>query len=657
MHYPLFRAGRLLLLALLTLSFQTTFSQVITITSSVSDNNGYGVSCNGLADGSIDITVADGTAPYTFAWSTADGSASVNGATTEDLTGLTAGTYTVVVTDAVSETNTVDVVVTQPPALSVSLYSPDYNGYNIHCYLGADGQISSSVSGGVSPYTYSWSTTATAPDIGGLTAGYYQVEVTGANGCSVTADITLTEPTDVVASLSVASSIACAGGTTDVNLGVSGGVGSYIFNWSTTTGSPQASGAITQNLTSVTAGDYTVRVEDANGCIKFESTNVTEPAALTYTGSLYEYQPGEYFSCQTCDDGQGTITPSGGTAPYAYLWSDGQTTATATGLAQGATYTFTVTDAAGCTANGEFTMPVMSGTSNSLELVGTMSSYAGGYQVSTNGASDGWIDLMVSGGTSPYTYQWNTSNGSPSAVGATTQDLSDLGAGTYSVIVTDANSEQAEKSFTLNAPANVLSGYFNSVDVSCNGQADGQLSAVAMGGTPPYQYLWTTSDGSAQVNNATSASVQGLAPGLYSVHITDAVNAGVDISYQMSEPDAIVTSITPSFDQGGYQLQCGQGGSVTLDLTVSGGVAPYTFLWDNGKFTEDITVTSGGDYNIQVQDNNGCVQYDVFTVNAPDALQMDADWTIYSNGQLFSCETCEDAQFTMIVTGGFNLLH
>lgn len=630
------------------------------ISSALSNHNGYAVSCFGESDASIDLTITGGTSPYSFLWSTNNGTAAADGATTEDLSNLGIGTYTVVVTDAVSATSTVDITVTQPPALAVSLFSPDYNGYNVHCNAGADGQISSSVSGGVSPYSYSWSTGATVPDIGSLGAGYYQVQVTGANGCSLSADITLTEPAAVSGSLSVSSPIACSGGTTDVNLSVSGGVSPYIFNWSTTMGSPQASGAISQNLNAVTAGDYTVRIEDANGCIQFESMDVVEPDALTIGGSLYEYQPGENFSCPTCDDGQGTIVPSGGTPPYTYLWTsstgswqgEGTTTATATNLAQGATYNFTVTDAAGCTANGQFTMPTMTPPPSTLELFGTMSSYAGGYQVSSNGASDGSIDLQVMGGTSPYTYLWNTNNGSPGAVGATTQDLDNLAAGTYSVTVTDANQNTAEKSFTLNAPANVLSAYLNTMGVGCNGQTNGQLSAVAMGGTPPYTYLWSTSDGSPQAVGAISASLQDLGPGLYSVDVTDAVNAVVTLSYQMNEPDAIGTSITPSFDQNGYQMQCGNGGSTALDLNVSGGTPPYTYLWDNGKFTEDINVTAGGDYNVQVEDGKGCVHYDGITVNAPAPLQPDASWLTYPNGQLFSCETCDDAELTMSVTGG-----
>ncbi|MBI1289265.1 MAG: hypothetical protein GC178_16990 [Flavobacteriales bacterium] len=625
-------------------------SQDLAVSGIVSNHNGYAVSCSGADDGSIDLSVSGGSTPYGFLWSTVNGAVAANGATTEDLIGLTAGTYRVIVTDSVGDSDTLDVVLNAPADLSVSLYSPVYNGFNVHCQDGTDGQISSTVSGGVSPYSYAWNTGDAVPNIGGLSQGSYQVVVTGTNGCRDTSTIILVDPSALLTNLEVTQPIACHGGTAVLDLSVSGGVGPYIYNW--------GNGAITQDLSAAMAGMHSVRVQDANGCVRFDSLLVTEPDVLGFYGSLYEYQPGENFSCDTCNDGQATLTPSGGTSPYTYLWTtitgtgNGQATATAVGLSQGDSYTFTITDAMGCSVTDSFTMPEVTPPPSALELVGTMSSYAGGYQVSGNGVEDGWIDLQVIGGTSPYVYLWSTSNGSTAANGATTQDLNSLGAGTYTVTVTDVSSEQAEKSFTLTAPATTLSGYLNSSGTGCYGTGSGQLSVIAQGGVPPYSYVWSTTDGTASADGATTYDIYGLSPGTYSVTITDASNSTVSLSYQMQEFPEITTSITPSFDVQGYQIRCAGEDTTLLDLQVFGGSGPYSYLWDNGKFTQDIRITTGGWYNVIVTDGNGCTKRDSIFINAPDQVQIDAQWYTYSNGQLFSCDTCNDAQVTVNFSGG-----
>jgi hypothetical protein len=626
---------------LLSLITSLSFGQGLSVSSTTSDYNGHAISCHGQSDGSIDLTVSGGISQYTFVWSTADGSPSADGATSEDLSNLSAGNYQVIVNDSVGDVDTLQFVLTQPVALSISLFSPQYNGYNIRCSGGVDGQINATVSGGVAPYTYQWNTGDSVPNIGGLGVGTYQLIVIGANGCSDTATITLTEPLGLTTSLSSPLTdsgleIPCAGSSSgSIDLTVTKGVGMYLYNWS--------NGGITQDLNGIGAGWYSVQVSDGNGCVKYDSLELREPTPLTYTGSAYEYQPGEFFSCDTCNDGQATPIPSGGTSPYAFMWSNGQTTQTATGLAPGVVYSFTITDAAGCAVVDSFSLPTNQ-VQTPLELIGTVSSYPGGYQVSYLGAADGWIDLQVIGGSSPFSYNWSN--------GATTQDISDLSSGTYTVTVTDNNGAQAERSFTLTAPSNALQVFLSTLHPSCYGQSTGFMEAMVSGGTPPYTYEWATIDGSTHANGSTLFRIENLGAGSYTVIVRDANNDSVTVADTVVVPDEILTSITPSVNEQGYHLLCAEGSEVILDLQVSGGLPPYTYLWDNGKFTQDITVKMAGMFMVQVKDNKNCIRYDSLLVNAPEEVQIDADWYTYANGQLFSCDTCNDAQVTVTFTGG-----
>lgn len=640
------------LIFLFTLSVAN--AQSLVLSTSLSDYSGYNISCNDATDGTIDLTVTGGTFPYTFAWSTVDGSSSVNGNTTEDLTALSSGTYTVIVTDSVGDADTLDVILSAPAAVAVSLYSPSYNGFNIHCHNGNTGEINATVSGGVAPYTYQWSTGDSVPDIGGLGAGTYELIVIGANGCSDTVSIVLNEPVVLTTSLTSPLSgsgleVDCEGASSaNIDLTVSGGTSPFQFNWS--------NGGITEDQGGLSAGWYSVQVEDANACIKYDSLEIREPSALNTTGSFHEYQPGQFFGCDTCLDGQATASVTGGTQPYTFelleggqqvAFQNGGTEATHSGLSPDAWYVGIITDAAGCFKVDSFLIPANQ-TIDPLDVIGAVSSYPGGYQVSSFGAADGEIDIQVEGGVQPYSYAWSTPDGSATADGATTQDISSLSAGTYTVVVTDDNSEQVEKAFILNQPATALGASMSVSGGGCFGDDSGRIIITTSGGVPPYQYLWSTADGSSHADGATTDRIENLAPGTYEVVVTDAGNDSLSFSYQIQAASEITTSITPSFDNMGYHFQC-LWDTTTLDLTVSGGIPPYGYQWDNGKFSQDVDVNGGGWYHVIVTDDIGCQKRDSILLNSPPEMQMDAQWFTHPNGGLFSCDTCNDAQVTLAI--------
>ncbi|MCP3980315.1 MAG: hypothetical protein GY716_13505 [bacterium] len=350
------------------------------------------VSCFNGNDGTATATPAGGTPPYLYQWS--------DGQTTQTATGLAPGPYTVTVTDQTGQTATSTATVGDAPELTL-----DTSATGVSCNGGTDGTATATASGGEGPYMYVWEDgqmTATATN---LAPGPHSVTVKDAHGCAKTATVVVPEPTPVAAT-STTTPVSCAGGsdgTATVN--TTGGTPPYTYAWN--------DGQTTQTATGLPAGSYAVMVTDANGCSVTIGVTVDESMPLVL--ELVSEPP----FCPAGGDGTATALVGGGTPPYSYLWNDGQTTQTA--LVPMGTYSVTVTDAAGCTLDGQIDVsdpePIVLG----LDVT----------NASCPGFTDGAIDLTPSGGEEGYAFLWSN--------GATTEDLSGLGAGTYSVLVNDGN--------------------------------------------------------------------------------------------------------------------------------------------------------------------------------------------------------------------------
>lgn len=366
--------------------------EVCSVTSALSLDAGVG--CPGQANGAATATPSGGTMPYTYLWSNGDSVASV--------TGLTAGTYTVVITDSSGCSVTDSIAIPEPTPVNVNALLDS----SASCFGFADGSASANASGGTGPYTYLWSNGNTTPVASGLIAGNYSVVVTDSFGCVDSAAVVVTEPTEVVGSTSVDAMINCFGDQTGaLSVSASGGSGSFTYLWSNSDTSSSISG--------LGAGTYTVVTTDTDGCSTVDTIQLMEPAALVLTANA-----DSNVSCNGFSDGVATANVSGGTAGYTFNWSNGGMTPSINGLVAGG-YAVTVMDSNGCMEMDSVFITEPAALTSSAVVT------------DETGSSDGAIDITVGGGTAPYDFLWSN--------GATTEDISNLPGGVYTVTITDAN--------------------------------------------------------------------------------------------------------------------------------------------------------------------------------------------------------------------------
>lgn len=618
-----------------TIAWSDTLTQpsaALTLTTAITH-----VACFGGSSGVVDASITGGTAPYTFVWST--------GATTEDLSGLSAGTYALTVTDAAGCTATATATITQNPALAVSLLQTD-----VDCYGGTTGSIAALVSGGLAPYSYLWSTGGTSAIKSNLGAGTYSVTVTDAASCSMTGLATLTQPTALSASVTVADA-QCAGASDGaISVSVSGGAGSYTYLWNT--------GSTAQNADSVSAGIYVLTITDGNGCTLLVQDTVGQPVAISDSATLTQ------VLCHGDSTGSIHVTISGGTAPYSYLWSTGDTLDNLVNLGAG-TYTLSVVDAHQCSYSQSYTLtepaaalsgtlsksePLCAGDStgslsltvtggtlpysllwNTGDTVPVMDSLTAGVHsvaitdangcvlvltdtivapaplvinatvqnISCYGLVNGKVLTAVSGGTAPYTYSWNG--------GAfTSQNIVNRSAGTYGLVVTDANGCSVTDTFTIVQPLPFTITAVKT-DVKCYGDSTGSIAVTVLGATPPYSYYWNTGD--------TNAVLNGVSAGSYTLNVGDAGGCFTTLMYTLSQPSAAL-SVLDSV----ALLACNGDTTGSIELTIYGGTAPYLVVWNTGDTATSLSNLNAGTYTYVATDSLGCSVTDTIVLTEPALL-------------------------------------
>jgi hypothetical protein len=432
-----------------------------------------------------------------------------------------------------------------------------------NCNGSSNGSATASVSGGTSGYTYSWFPTGGNNSTAiGLAAAAYTVTVTDANGCTSSRNVTVQQPAAIALNTN-SSPAACGQSNGSATVTASGGNGGFSYSWA-------PGGAATATATNIPAGSYTVTVTDASGCSNTAAATVSNTGGPTIFANVVAN-----VSCFGGNNGQATVTVSGGSGPYIYSWSPtGGNGAMAQNLAAG-NYAVTITDQNGCISadNVVITEPTL------------LVAQANSTSTSCFGGADGSVSVNAVGGTAPINFTWNPGNISGNTV-------SNLAVGNYTATVTDANGCTVIASTSISQPTAVTVITTPSA-ASCNGTSDGMIMTAASGGSAGYSYLWFPSGGN-------SAAATGLSAGNYTVTVTDANGCTGSQNATITQPSAIQlqTSTNPA--------SCGAlNGSASV--TTSGGVAPFAYSWSpSGGLSQNATSIGAGAYIVTVTDNNGC---------------------------------------------------
>ena len=468
-------------------------------------------------------------------------------------------------------------------SLSVKIDADD-----VDCYGDEDGFAAAVPDGGLPPYEFEWSNGEDTQIITGLDAGTYSVTVTDDTGTTATATVEIDEPTRIEVDVDFIVDADCNVENGSINIDVSGGVGPYTFEWS--------NGSTDEDLTNVGQGEYFLRVYDATNCDR-------------YVGP---FEVGDDCGSDPCDDGpevldanvnesdcedeNGAIflTISSVNQPHQYLWSNGETTRSITGLAPGE-YTMTLTDANDCTqVFGPYTVE---------DDCDDIPCYFKPELISVDitdadcGQENGAVDITVDGGDPPFEFDWNHN-------GLTTEDIANLPPGNYGVVVTDAEGCSVKFGpFTVEEDCDpcidpVLAS--SSITASDCNQDNGSIDITVTSSSANLTYLW-------DYNNIDTEDITNLPPGTYSVTVTDedgcSSTFGGFVVTEDCDPcvdpvladDAIITAADCDQDNG------------SIDITVTSSSTNLTYLWDyNGINTEDITNLPPGTYSVLVTDADGC---------------------------------------------------
>ena len=536
------------------------------------------VTCPTGTDGSVTLTVSGGSGTYTYQWS--------NNATTKDISNVVAGTYKVTITSG-SLTKTDSFRITAPTAFSTSSQLTSAT-----CKGQSTGGITLTVTGATPQYTYLWSNAATSQNLTNVPAGAYSVSITDSKGCSVTRKDTILEPDSLLIGAATIRNTRCGSQTGSITIsGVTGGNGSNTFAW---VGSNYT--ASTQNISNLLAGQYTLTVKDSKLCTATKIVTLTDTASTLVIGNPTIV----HVKCNGGNDGSIRASSSGGSGAVTYSWTGPggfNFTAQMIDVLRAGTYNLSVTDASGCSKNTsyEITQPAL------LTLTPSVTN------VKCKGESTGAIVLNAAGGTGTLSFAWTGTT-------STTQNLSGLKAGAYSVIITDANGCTKSQSFTITEPTDSLKVLSASVaKITCFGGSTGAISTTVGGGTQPYQFAWSGPSGF----SSTAQNINTLVAGTYRLTLSDANLCTFTTTYTVDANPAIVVS--------GSVSDATRSPNGTITLTVSGGTPQYSYLWSGqgvNPTNKNQTGLCPGTYSVSVTDAAGCREIKSFAIGGECSTPM-----------------------------------
>ncbi len=537
------------------------------------------VSCFGLQDGSMQVQLTNGVPPYTYYWS--DGSSKTVPSNTDNNTSLNAGLHFVMVEDANGCQVIVDSEILQPQD-SLHLLTNSIN--HVDCNSNSTGSISTTFTGGNNTYNYDWSPTQTNnSNASNLSAGIYNLSVTDEKGCSSSAEFTITQPTSLSLSITTDSTTCFGINNGTASSSVSGGTSPYTYNWS--------NGSIVDTAAGLAPGNHTLVVTDANNCIISSNFDIYEPNPIIIS------QISQNVSCKGGNDGAIDLTVIGGTGSYSYVWYNDIPSALAAATQDisslvSSNYSVFINDYNECQNTLTITIN---------EPVDSLSSSIIASNISCFNGSDGNIDLEVSGGTSPYFYNWSNSSSS--------EDLQNLTIGNYIVTITDSKGCDLKDSSTLSEPSALAQSNITT-NIGCHGDLTGAIDYTLTGGTPPYNYSWSSS--------ATTEDLMNIGAGFFTINSTDNNGCKITEKIELTQPSSPLSIIGTT-----VPVSCQNGNNGEITSIVNGGTSPYLYNWSINNvsinnLTETITNQPSGTYNLVVSDNNNCIENNAFTINEPD---------------------------------------
>lgn len=524
---------------------------------SVAVENLQQIDCPGQNTGSITLSI-NGSSPV-IQWS--------NSATTPAISNLSAGIYSVTITDGACVQTLNNLEISAPPPIQILLNELE----DVDCHGAASGAIDLAIFGATPPYNFVWSNAATTEDIQNLPPGNYSLILTDDNDCVFHSDtFSVAEPAPLVVSTVAIQHVSCFGGNNGaVEIGITGGVLPHQIKWS--------NNAKTAALNELSAGSYTATVTDANGCSQTIAVNITQPAVFI-ADKIFETDP----SCIGAEDGRIEVLAIGGVQPHHFSWSNGQA---GTGLnilddQPAGTYGLTATDANGCTfVQNNITLDAPQLLSLDLNDLVPAACF---------GEASGRIAIVVTGTEGAVNVTWNGITG-----GFT---LADIQAGQYIVRVRDGRGCTIRDTFFVTQPEGALiSNLIQQQNVSCAGEPGGSIEVTTYGGTQPYTFAWG--------NGAETEDLPALFAGTYTLTTTDA-NGCTDVLGPLTVSEPPVLNVVPTI----HDIPCFGPQAGSIELAVSGGVQPYQFEWNTGILTQNLYVTDTGTYAVTVFDASGCVK-------------------------------------------------
>ena len=568
-------------------SLQSTFAvdeplQELTLNASPSN-----ITCHGENTGAIDITTTGGSPGYHYQWVSP-----INGVLpyfSEDLSAVYAGEYLLVATDLNGCVANLSVEVSQPE----NPVSIDVELSDVLCFGESSGYIHPNVFGGTPDYNFVWSNGANTEEINALDAGNYTLTVTDILGCVQDFSFNLVEPDEALMANVNIDDVSCFGEATgSIELEASGGTGlySYLINGIDTAAM----------VTDLPAGTYNMTVLDENMCVYNEDVVISQPvSALDGSVSI------EHVKCYGDSTGQIDVIVSGGTAPYQYMWvsSDSivmtNTSESLTGLIED-TYVLQIQDSLLCSQWYSYDV---------IQPEAPIAIEVNTQDVNCFGQSDGQIEIISSGGTAPYNFQWNSGQNSPI--------LNSVAAGIYQCDVYDDNDCIESVDVHISQPLEPLLISVEGKDLLCKGDASGEISSLVQGGSPPYLYAWSSGQ--------TSPDIFGLSAGNYTLIVTDNNGCNAYSGASIGEPDSLEV-ISVSSD-----VLCYGEANGSIAISVSGGIQPYSYNWGDqnnillNNPSETLFGYSAGDYLIRVIDKNGCINEQVASIEQPEDLESSSD--------------------------------